>query len=238
MPRSTSFARACATRWLPRAEGDGRLGPDAVPAEAAPHAGERPALRRARGARARATTSSFAPRCCASRARRGRSGCPASRCPPRSATKPVINVRASSTRSRASPSPAARAARPRVTRSHRIEEFCRANDVIGLPDEPLADHLDAGLHARLRRRVPRIAGPARQGPVELLLDHAARRVDRTARRSSRTCARTTTGCSACWPSTRACPATTSSWRGPIGRPNLARGVSSAAACSPRAGPST
>ena len=47
----------------------------------------------------------------------------------------------------------------------RIEEFCREHDVIGLHRRAAVDHLDAGVHARLRPRVPRLAGAARQGPA-------------------------------------------------------------------------
>ena len=57
----------------------------------------------------------------------------------------------------------------------RIEEFCATHDVIAPARRAASDHLDAGVHARLRPRLPAVARAARQGPAQLLLDHAARR---------------------------------------------------------------
>ena len=60
----------------------------------------------------------------------------------------------------------------------RIEAFCAEQG----PDRPggraARDPLDAGVHARLRRRDAELAGTAGQGPEGVLLDHAdARRLD-------------------------------------------------------------
>ena len=60
-----------------------------------------------------------------------------------------------------------------------IEDFIRERDLIGLADEPLADHLDPAVPASLRRRDAHPARAAGQGPRQLLRDHAGpRRLDR------------------------------------------------------------
>ena len=56
----------------------------------------------------------------------------------------------------------------------RIDELRARAQPHAPADRAAPDHLDAGLHARLRPCLPAVAGAARQGPAQLLLDHAAR----------------------------------------------------------------
>ena len=235
-----AFRRFLADEVKPPRRRRGPARPRPVPAEAPPHPGSGRRVRRPAGACAGATSSWSAPRCSASPASSGRGCSPRSRSPKartRRAGTPTASRPARARRDREGAPPAGRAARlvPRRSRPHR-DVLPRARH--HRPARRAAeDHLDAGLHACLRRAFLDSPGPLDKGQPSLLLDHAARRGLGSRSAPSRTCARTTTGCSGCSCIHEGVPGhyLQLAWSN---RRRTCRARSSAAACSPRAGRST